>query len=485
MTNDSSNTTFFCSALSELGFSRPTAIQEAAIPPLSRGESLLALAPTGSGKTLAFLIPLMEKLDSTLHETQLLILAPTRELGLQIAQVAQQLSLNLKLKQERQLQVRSIFGGHKAEGQKIELLKNPAVVIATPGRALDLIKQNVLDISCLKSIVLDEADLMVGMGFEEQIRRICDHLPNKIQAALFSATESEGQNRLVNRLVHRGLRIDMRSFFDSKKNTECAESNGVTHEVVTIPSDTHRLNSLAHLIMQLSTEEKSGIIFCETRDSVQRVVVGLKEQGILTAGLSGELGQVERSSIMRRFKAGGVKFLVATNVAARGIDVSSLSTVIHFELPSTQQEYVHRSGRTGRAGKSGRTISLCTPQNRLFLRQLLEKTDIKLIDCSMSHALSTQSFAPRLAHEFVKIHINRGKSNKLRPADILGALTKDLGLDKTDVGGIFIFDHFTHVEISRPVANTTLHKLSGRKIKNLIVKASTASALSAPRERRY
>lgn len=469
--------------LQKLGFTEATIIQVEAIPALARGESVFALAPTGSGKTLAFLIPLMERLDSESCETQLLILAPTRELGAQIAQVATQVAEQLATNDQRTLQVRTVFGGQKAETQKAEILKKPAVVVATPGRALELIEQEVLKTSQIKALVLDEADIMVGMGFEAQVKLICDHLPTRIQAALFSATESEGQTRLQNRLVHRGKVIDVRQNAMSKIAGESAKNEQtILHQFLTIPSGKERLETLGELLKQISSAEKTGIIFCQTRESVQTVLEYLQELGISAAGLSGELGQIERATILRRFKSGGVSYLVATNLASRGIDVLDLSVVINFELPSTQQEYLHRSGRSGRAGKDGWTISLCNQQSRSFLFEILKDSKIQLQPFQRP-AEDSLEFKP--AQNFMKIHINRGKSSKLRPGDLLGALTKELGLVRDDVGGIFIFDHFTHVEIAQPKARTVLAQLSGRRIKNMVVKATEANVLVAPRGRNF
>lgn len=476
--------------LKRLGYSSATRIQVEAIPALQSGVSLLALAPTGSGKTLAFLIPLMEKIDPQLSEVQLLIVAPTRELGAQIAHVAGQVSAQLSADGVRCPQVRTLFGGHKAETQKTEMLKKPAVVVATPGRARELLRQEILCLKHLKSVVLDEADLLVGMGFEEQIKEICDYLPVRIQAALFSATESEGQSRLQNRLVHRGQRIDVRAETRQKTSGESGDSGEasgalrIVHQSVLISDGQQRLPALQQLLVQIDAETETGIIFCQTRDAVQKVVEFLRENGFSATGLSGELGQIERSTMMRHFRSGGVKYLVSTNLAARGIDVSDLSVVIHYELPSTQQEYLHRSGRSGRAGKKGRTISLCTSRAREFLRDMLHGTDVVLetLACSQLPATAPLPELKSEVAEFIKIHINRGKSSKLRPGDFLGALTKDLGLAKQEVGGIFIFDHFTHVEILRPRAAAVLKSLSGRKIKNLVVKASSAATLSNKRD---
>lgn len=482
MTNQPSAVDQVHPVLLELGFSGETEIQRQAIPALSAGDSVLALAPTGSGKTLAFLVPLMAQLDPEQLQTQLLVLAPTRELAVQIASVATQVAAVLGKNCSRSLQVRTVYGGQKSLTQKIEIEKRPAVVVATPGRALELLEQNVLQISNLSALVLDEADLMVGMGFEAQIKAICDHLPNKIQAALFSATESEGQNRLQNRLVHRGKRIDVRTTSNTHAGPEKVDGPQFIHETLTISKSRDRLEELRDLLQHISPETETGIVFCETRESVQRVTQFLAEEGVSVVGLSGELGQIERTTIMRRFKSGGVKYLVSTNIAARGIDVSELSVVVHFDLPSTQAEYLHRSGRTGRAGKSGRTISLCTPQSQKFLTEMLQGLDIKISKIELSSHLQEEK---AVVQDFVKLHFNRGKSSKLRPGDFLGALTKDMGLRRDDVGGIFIFDHFTHIEISRQQADGVLRRISDRRIKNLVVKATNANELSSPRQRGY
>ncbi len=483
MTNQISVETQLHSVLSSLGFKQPTEVQRQAIPVLAQGESVLALAPTGSGKTLSFLIPLMEKLDPSTDETQLLVLAPTRELGHQIAQVAHQVAACLTNPEQKQLQIRSVFGGQKAESQKTELLKNPAVVVATPGRALELIEKDVLKIAKLRAIVLDEADVMVGMGFEAQVKAICDFLPTRIQAALFSATESEGQSRLQNRLVHRGKRIDVRqNQMTVEGDEDASKMQTVLHQTVVVSGRNDRLSALSNVLRSISNSVQTGIVFCQTRESVQQVSEFLNTVGFSAAGLSGELGQIERATIMRRFKAGGVKYLVATNLASRGIDVCDLSVVVNFELPSTQQEYLHRSGRSGRAGKNGWTISLCTPQSKDFLHDVLQGTGIKL----QSLQVAADDVAPtEPVQQFKKIHVNRGKSSKLRAGDFLGALTQGLGLGRDHVGGIFIFDHFTHIEIAQSQESKVLSQLSGCKIKNMLVKVTKAQELTAPRGRHF
>lgn len=482
MSNQTSETTVFYAVLQGLGFAEATVIQQQVMPVLSEGRSVFALAPTGSGKTLAFLIPLMKRMDASLTATQLLVVTPTRELGHQVAQVALQVSSLLAPETGRHFQVRSVFGGQKCDKQKAEILKKPEVVVATPGRAIELIRQGVLELSLLKAFVLDEADLMLGMGFESQIKSICDHLPNKVQAALFSATDSEEQTRLHNRLVHRGLRIDVRSRSESEACNAGALPERISHECVIVPRGQDKTQALIGLLKKISNETANGIIFCQTRESVHNVLSQLNGCGFSAVALSGELGQIERSTMLRRFKSGGVQYLVATNIAARGLDVSDLSVVVHYEVPSTQQEYMHRSGRSGRAGKRGRTISLCTPKAHEFLRELLQGTEVQLTELNVEFTELTTAVENS---DFVKVHINRGKSSKVRPGDVLGTLTQHCGLSRTDVGGIFIFDHFSHVEVTSDKVAATLRRLSGQRMKNLPVKVTLAETLAPARSRSF
>ena len=482
MTENPSEIRVLQSILQGQGFQTPTQIQHEAMPALAEGRSVFALAPTGSGKTLAFLVPLMMRIDSSICETQLLVVTPTRELGLQIAQVAGQLATVVSPEGERHMQVRTAFGGQKCDKQKVEILKKPEVVVATPGRVNELLRQGVLNLSSLKAIVLDEADLMLGMGFESQIKTICDHLPKQVQAALFSATDSEEQTRLQNRLVHRGVRIDVRPHSDSGHGQGHSLPAHISHECVVVSQGQEKVQALVGLLRQISAETETGIVFCQTRESVQNVVSQLSSCGLSAVALSGDLGQIERTTMLRRFKSGGVKYMVATNIAARGLDVSDLSVVVHFEIPSTQQEYLHRSGRSGRAGKSGRTISLCTPKAQAFLKELLQGTDVQLKELVVD---STQNLDTQANSSFVKIHLNRGKSSKIRPGDVLGALTQKCGLARNDVGGIFIFDHFSHVEVVSNKSNATLRQLSGQRMKNLPVRATLAENLAPARSRSF
>ena len=460
--------------LLKMGFETLTDIQNEAIPLLAEGNSVLALAPTGSGKTLAFLVPLMLKIRPNVLKTQLLILAPTRELGLQIAQVAERVAQNMSGLVQGSLLVRTAFGGTKVENQKTELSKNPHVVVATPGRALDLAERDLLDLNSVNAIVLDEADLMLGMGFAAEMTSICSFLPKNVQAALFTATEATLPGELEARLLMGAARVDVcgQNSSDFEPGTELAPA---VHEFLQVANHGEKRSKLVSFLQEVSERVTSGIIFCQTREAVRTLSEFLRDKGFSAEELSGDLGQIQRSTILRRFKAGGVKYLVATNIAARGIDVKDLSLVVHFDLPSTTEEYVHRSGRSGRAGKQGWTVSLCPTASKEFLFALVKDLDMALKPFLLGTSDRPSAAAePLLKKQMRKLHFNRGKSHKLRPGDIVGTLTQGMGLSKEDVGSIFIFDHFTHVEVNEDLVRSVIVGLEKTKIKNMTVKATEA-----------
>jgi ATP-independent RNA helicase DbpA len=470
----------FLDDLTALGFSAPTPVQKAAMVPLEAGKSVYALAPTGSGKTLAFLLPLLSKVEVEQPSLQMLILTPTRELGGQIFRVAQDVGNLLKKKTDKFLQMRTFFGGQKISNQLEELGKSPQVIIGTPGRVLDLLERNLLDVSALKSMVLDEADLMTGMGFSSQIASICNLLPTSLQMALFSATESEQTTSLSRRFSGRAVRIDLRSPKDADDETSTDENldvpyldSQISHEYLSVRDDEDKLPELLKFLGSKSVSLESGIIFCQTRESVQNLAYHLKEAGVSAEALSGEMGQIQRQSVLRMFRSGQFRFLVSTNIASRGIDIRELSVAINYDLPSTKEEYIHRAGRTGRAGSNGWALSLCTKQHEQFFFALVAELGIEVKRrVAFIDRAATEQEVPTERKTFVKLHMNKGKSHKLRPGDIVGAFTQTLKIAKEDVGGIFIFDHFTHVEVSSKVVNTVKKGLGHTKIKNLQIKVT-------------
>lgn len=473
--------------LALLGHTNPTPIQSKAIPLLADGRSVIGLAPTGSGKTIAFLLPLLKKIDPTFKGTQILVLVPTRELGEQVRKVAQELCAALD-ESFRGVLVRTAFGGQKISAQLEELEKRPQVLVATPGRLIDHLKRETVTLKDLQALVLDEADHMVGLGFFDQISNILDEISPAVQTALFSATLSERVAELGSRFHSRAVTVDVReespasaamaSTFKSSAHAPVAASKFRQEYIVGEGPGKH--TTLQTVLSSLRGDITQAIIFCQMRETVHTITEFLKNVGLAAEGLAGDLGQIQRSTLMRRFKSGGFQFLVATNVAARGIDIPAVNLVVNYDLPDGFADYVHRMGRSGRAEEPGWVLTFCTskqlPELQDWIRQTGGKPQARTAAKSPSPT-ETSAIPPASSPvQFVKLHLNRGKSDKVRPGDILGTLTQALGLHKDEVGSIFIFDHFSHVEVAQSKLELVKAGLAKTKIKNLNVKASESTS---------
>jgi ATP-dependent RNA helicase DeaD len=322
---------------------------------------LIALAQTGTGKTAAFSLPCLHKIDSETAETQVIILSPTRELALQTAKEIKKFAKNMSY-----LKSVALYGGADYRSQSRALSKGCQVVVGTPGRTLDFIRQGRLDLSTVKMVVLDEADEMLKMGFKEDLEAILDDTPDDKQVLLFSATMPQGIERIAKRTMK-----DPHNIAVASRNQ--ANSN-VTHQYCVIhPRD--RFAALRRWVDVLPNLE--GIIFCRTRAETMEIYAGLSKEGYAVDILNGDLKQEARDRVMRRFHKKELKILVATDVAARGLDVDDLSHVINYTLPDDLEVYVHRSGRTGRAGKEGVSVSLVTPREQHRMKQLEKMSGIK------------------------------------------------------------------------------------------------------------
>lgn len=349
-------------AISAMGYEKPTPIQAEAIPFLMETQrDLIALAQTGTGKTAAFSLPCLHKIDSETAETQVIILSPTRELALQTAKEIKKFAKNMSY-----LKSVALYGGADYRSQSRALSKGCQVVVGTPGRTLDFIRQGRLDLSTVKMVVLDEADEMLKMGFKEDLEAILDDTPDDKQVLLFSATMPQGIERIAKRTMK-----DPHNIAVASRNQ--ANSN-VTHQYCVIhPRD--RFAALRRWVDVLPNLE--GIIFCRTRAETMEIYAGLSKEGYAVDILNGDLKQEARDRVMRRFHKKELKILVATDVAARGLDVDDLSHVINYTLPDDLEVYVHRSGRTGRAGKEGVSVSLVTPREQHRMKQLEKMSGIK------------------------------------------------------------------------------------------------------------
>ncbi|MGL4799008.1 MAG: DEAD/DEAH box helicase [Cellulosilyticaceae bacterium] len=338
--------THICNTLKNSGITTPTPIQERAIPLILNGQDLIGEAQTGTGKTLAFLLPLFEKIDETKPFIQTLILSPTRELAIQITEEA------LKLSKTKGINVLPIYGGRDTAGQIKKLKGNVHLVVATPGRLQDHLTQHTLDLRHLHTFVLDEADQMLLMGFKDDVENIMRHMPKKRQTLCFSATMDAPVKKLAYRYMKEPAVISI------KKKQVTLET--IKQEVVET-TDRHKQASLFQVL-----EEDSpfmAIIFCRTKRRVDTLHEAMKKEGYNCIKLHSDILQSKRERLMKSFKAGDIQYLIATDVAARGIDVTGVDYIYNYDIPESPEAYIHRIGRTARAGESGYTCMFVDPKN--------------------------------------------------------------------------------------------------------------------------
>lgn len=358
-----------------LGFENPTPVQEKVIPVLlNQDTDIVALAQTGTGKTAAFGFPLLQKLDTKQRETQGLILAPTRELCLQITTEMERYSAG-----QKGLSIVAIYGGANINEQAKKIKKGAHVVVATPGRLKDMIKRKLVNIQDISYCVLDEADEMLNMGFYEDIKSILTHTPNTKNTWLFSATMPNEVHRIAQKFMHNPVEIEV-----GGRNTG---TKMVEHQYYVINAR-ERYQTLQILINLYP--DIFGCIFCRTKIETQKVAERLQEDGYKAAALHGDLSQNQRDAVMQSFRKKKIQLLVATDVAARGIDVDDITHVINYQLPDEIEVYTHRSGRTGRAGKKGISIILLPKSHLRKLKLIQNKMQIKIKEMELPNAQNLQ-----------------------------------------------------------------------------------------------
>jgi ATP-dependent RNA helicase DeaD len=349
-------------ALSEMGFEKPSPIQAQGIPAVLQGSDVIGQAQTGTGKTAAFGIPVLERIDVTSNAVQALILCPTRELAVQVSE-----ELGRLAKYQRGLRIEAIYGGDSIDRQIRSLKRGVHIVVGTPGRVMDHMERRTLKFDEVRMMVLDEADEMLDMGFREDIESILAEMPEDRQTILFSATMSKPIMSITKRFLNDPILIKVVRNELTNVNIEqvCFEVKPQAKvEVMT------RLIDMYHL--------KSLLVFCNTKRKVDEIVEDLQLRGYASEGIHGDLRQQQRSNVMSKFKAGVTTILVATDVAARGIDVSGLDGVINYDIPLDEEYYVHRIGRTGRAGMSGKAFSLVARDEKFRLRSIENYTKVKI-----------------------------------------------------------------------------------------------------------
>lgn len=343
-------------AIAEMGFNDPSSIQAAAIPQMMLGIDIIAKAPTGSGKTAAFAIPILERLDLNPENknVQALVLCPTRELAIQVHREFEKLT-----KYMENISVVSVYGGQQIEKQLNALRKNPQIVVATPGRLMDHLRRGSVKLDFMGMVVLDEADEMLDMGFRDDIHTILEDTPENRQTVLFSATMAKDIVAITKKFQKTPIIVDVMDNLQSIPDIE-----QVYYEV----SEKGKIELLMRLLDLHSV--KLGLVFCNTKSNVDRVVEILKTRGYFSDSLHGDMNQSQREKVMRGFRNGSVEILVATDVAGRGIDVKNIEAVFNYDLPRDDEDYIHRVGRTGRAGESGRAFTFISRNQVQSIRRI-------------------------------------------------------------------------------------------------------------------
>jgi ATP-dependent RNA helicase DeaD len=518
-------------AIADVGYESPTAIQAATIPALMAGSDVVGLAQTGTGKTAAFAIPILSKIDVTSKATQALVLAPTRELALQVAEAFSRYGAHLP-----QINVLPIYGGSSYTVQLAGLRRGAQVVVGTPGRVIDHLERGTLDLSRVDYLVLDEADEMLTMGFAEEVDRILSETPEYKQVALFSATMPPAIRKLTTKYLHDPLEVSF------KAKTATAENISQRYVQVAGP---RKMDALTR-VLEVEPFE-AMIVFVRTKQATEEVAEKLRARGFSAAAINGDIAQAQRERTIAALKDGRIDILVATDVAARGLDVERISHVLNYDIPHDTESYVHRIGRTGRAGRSGNALLFVSPRERHMLKAIEKATrqtlteaqlpsvedvnaqrvakfadsitdtlggsgielfrrlvedyerehDVPMADIAAALALQSrdgEAFLmapepppqrrerserpaergqryekPKGTRPFSTYRIAVGKRHKIGPGAIVGAIANEGGLHRSDFGHISIGPDFSLVELPAKLPAATLKKLEKTRISGVLI----------------
>ena len=454
-------------ALNDLGYETLTKVQEAVLPLIFARKDVVVKAQTGSGKTAAFAIPVCEKIEIEQKNPQVLVLTPTRELAVQVKQEISNIG------RFKGIRCAAVFGRQPMEIQRRELRQRVHVIVGTPGRTLDHIDRQNMSLEEVQYLVIDEADKMLDMGFIEQVEAIIKMLPANRMTMLFSATMPDGIQEICAQYMKEPVKIEVDSEQPSLETIR-----QVYYEV----EENEKFNLITKIIY--TERPDSCILFCNTRDKVEVVFEKMERKGYSCGILHGGMEQKDRLHSMQDFKRGKFQFLIATDVAARGIHVDDISLVVNYDMPIDSESYVHRIGRTGRAGNVGTAIILATRDEYKTLHEIEEYIHYK-IPRQEAPTVETEKmivehheFDPALKidksellnRQITRIRINAGKKNKMRPGDILGAVTAIPGIAGGDIGIIDVQDTCSYVEILGGKGDIIIETLGTTKIKGKIHK---------------
>ncbi|VAY86307.1 ATP-dependent 23S rRNA helicase DbpA [hydrothermal vent metagenome] len=431
-------------ALSSLGYEQMTQIQFKSLPFILKNRDVIAQAKTGSGKTALFGIGVLNKLNVKRFRIQALIMCPTRELANQVASELRKIA-----RFSHNIKILTLCGGVSYNTQMHSLSHQAHIVIGTPGRVLKHFQNDNIEYGYIETLVLDEADRMLDMGFSEDIENIISYIPKKRQTLLFSATFPENINTLSKNILINPETIEVKS----------------THEKSVIIQEFYEVENYNKLdIVQriINNEEaKCIVIFCNTKIACDKLADDLYDIKILSLVLHSDLDQRERNETLIMFANKSYPILIATDVAARGIDIKDIDLVINYDLPFDNEVYIHRIGRTGRAGAKGKAVSLIANEEQLC--ELEKYLDDKIIKRYIDNLPDNKIF--NIQSEFSTLFINGGKKNKIRAGDILGALTAGIGIHKDDIGKIDILDLCSFVGVKKSIKQKALDGLSNGRIK--------------------
>lgn len=433
--------------LQQIGYTGMTPIQASSLPQILAGEDVIAKAKTGSGKTAAFGIGALTKLQPRSYRVQVLVLCPTRELATQVAKELRRLA-----RYQPNVKVLTLCGGQPIGPQIGSLQHGAHVVVGTPGRIKDHLRKHTLNLEMLHTLVLDEADRMLEMGFNQDIRDIAAQTPRDRQTLLFSATYPDSIRELSEDFQNQPVEVTVEAQ---------PQDNRIQQQFFRLEKDA-RVPTLIQLLHK--HDPISCVIFCNTKQQCTDLRQALRNAGFSASALQGDMEQRDRDQVLVTFANRSCSILVATDVAARGIDVEDLDLVVNFDLPRDPEVYVHRIGRTGRAGKSGLALSLCSEREQYKVSAIEEYTDQSILYKIPPTVSNTPQLLPAKPL-MVTLCIAGGRKQKVRPGDILGALTGDAGISGQQVGKIDVFDFSAYVAVERPVARKALDQLTKGKIK--------------------
>ena len=449
-----------------LGYQNPTKVQTKTIPAIIEKKDVIIKSQTGSGKTASFAIPLCEIIDWEVNNVQALVLTPTRELASQVKEEV------FNIGRFKRIKVVGLYGGESYNRQVKDLRQKTHIAVGTPGRVLDHIRRETFNTKGVKCLIIDEADEMLNMGFIDEVESIIASLPADRMTVLVSATIDKKINKMINKHMTNPVRVDIKE--------DATGTNDIKYVFYKTKESVKQ--SLLRDITVLENPD-SCIIFCNTKIAVDETYKFLDQNGYKCNKLHGGMEQRDRSFIMNSFKQNQFRYLVATDVAARGIHVEEISLIINYDMPRQPETFIHRTGRTGRNGNSGTAVTFITDRGKptfdIVKKELkldckllesprkadVEKARIEFDKKSKIKVSAKEEKGSVLAESITKIHINAGRKTKMRPADIVGTLCSIKGMSADDIGIISIIDISTYVEVLNGKGNLVISALQKRKIK--------------------